>query len=212
MPKRLTEEEKRKRRERIMSAASELFAEKGIAKTTLKQISKKVKLSDPQILDLFEDRKNNIPNAIIVDSWVKINEVFQKSLDDTTQNEKEKCLFLFRAIIEILMASPQGIVFVMESRHPVEFTGEFIGLDHFAGLIDRIIQKGQQEGIFRSDLNHQAVRQQIIGCGENILVGWVWKKRIPLYPAEYTIDEACRVFEAILDGISEKVGIKPTGL
>jgi TetR/AcrR family fatty acid metabolism transcriptional regulator len=159
-----------------------------------------------QVPRLFEGRKGNILVAIIRDAWRNLVPLGQRVLADQ-RNAKEKLLQLYRAVLQAVMADGnRGTVLLMQSRHLGEVGRQIPqeGFITFIQLLDAIIQEGQQQGLFRPDLNAQAIRQHLIGCGENALMGLLRHRMLPSYPADYTLDDACRVFEAVIDGISVK--------
>lgn len=202
--RRNTEEVWGKQRESIMNAAIELFSQKGFDQTTVWEIADLVKVSDVQVLRLFGMRKENILIEIFKRYWSSINfHVISVAVDPDT-NSKQKLLSLFEYIVRKLNdASNRGVMFIRESRSIMDVGQKLVGagLADFSRLIEAIIMEGQQEGLFRSDLNLQAVRQQLMGCGESTFLGWIWN-RSGQYPANYTVDDALHVFKAIIDGIS----------
>lgn len=197
---------RQEQRERILEAASELLIKKGITVTT-QEIASRAQTSDAQVLRLFENKKENIFIEVFKRNWLRVNTLVEQlstDLPPDRQDPKTKLLLLYRTILEgIKAAGPFGTTFLLQGRQGGQLGKEFVkaGLHTFAELIDKIIHQGQQADLFRANLHTQAIRQQLIGCGESILLGWMWKDRAD-YPAEYTLDHACSVFKAILDGIS----------
>ncbi len=197
-------ESQREQRERILRVASELFAKRGLRNTPLWEIAQGAGMSHTQVLDLFGHTKDNIIVEVLRSNWEQANAVVRAIADDQTIDAKQKLQLLYRQTIGAIRdAGAAGVVAIMESREPGELGEKFVQarLADFTTLVDGIILEGQQQGVFRSDLDAQAIRQQLIGCGENILLGWIWKEQTS-YPADYSFDDACRVFDALLNGLS----------
>lgn len=200
-------EDRNRQRDLTLRAAIELFAQKGYDETSMPDIAARAGLMgrvDMQVSRLFGGRKGNILVAIIRDAWRNLVPLGQRILTDQ-RNPKEKLLELYRAVLQAIMDDgDRGTVLLMQSRHLGEVGRQIPqqGFITFVQFLDAIIQEGQLQGVFRPDLNTQAVRQHLVGCGENALMGWLRHRMLSSYPADYTIDDACRVIEAVLDGIS----------
>lgn len=200
-------EDRRRQYEQVLRAAIELFAQKGYDETSMRDIAALAGLMgrvEMQVLRLFEGRKGNILVAIIRDAWRNLVPLGERVLADQ-RNTKEKLLQFYRAILEAIIADgDRGTVLLMQSRHLGEVGRQIPqeGFITFIQLLDTMIEEGQQQGLFRPDLNAQAIRQHLIGCGENALMGLLRHRMLSSYPADYTIDDACSVFEAVLDGLS----------
>ena len=207
MPPKLTAEEIEERRKRVLQAASELYAEKGLNSTKLDEIAERARVSSTaEITRLFRDKpyKETILIEIIRLNWRYVLRVSRNIANSSSRNARQKLLLIYRRILQrIIKSGSFGIVFAMEGRKHGSLGVQLIGTGaiEFAVLIDSIIQEGQQAKIFLPNLNVQAIRQMLIGCCENIVLGLMWQARAPRL-ADYTINEACRAFEAILEGIS----------
>lgn len=206
---------KQEQRINILKASSELFNETGFANTSVRRIAKRAGVSEPQLYRRFDeemeaaegmDFKQVILIALFKDTWFNFNQVTETVVHGSQYsnlNAREKIFFLWRSLLSSIQElSTLGVSFVMEIRQHGRL-GEMVvkaGMDRFASLIDDLITQGQKDGVFLSNLHPQALRQEMIGCGENILVGWIWKEQAA-YPADYTIDDACAVYNAFLNGV-----------
>ncbi len=209
MPPKLTTTERQKRRKRVLRAASELYAEKGLNDTTIDEIAARAEVSGaPEISRLFRHRpyKETMLIEIFRLNWRYVLGVTRNVANDSSRNARQKLLLIYRRILErIIKSGSFGTVFAMEGRRHGSLGVKLIGTGaiDFAVLIDSIIEEGQHTKVFLSDLNIQAIRQMLIGCCENIVLGLMWQTRAP-HLADYTLDDACRALEAILNGISVK--------
>ncbi len=201
-------EDRRRQYELFLRAAIELFAQKGFNETSLPDIARLAGLRgdrpDVQVPRRFGGRKGDILVAIIRDAWRNLVPLGERVLTDQTST-KEKLIELYRAILQAVIADgDRGTVLLMQSRQLGEVGRQIPqqGFITFIQFLDAIIQGGQQQGLFRPDLNTQAIRQHLIGCGESALMGLLRHRMLSSYPADYTVDDACRVFEAVLDGMS----------
>src|SRR5699024_11553807 len=66
-------------------------------------------------------------------------------------------------------------------------------------VIDKIVEEGIQEGVFRNDINPPLVRQMIFGTIDEIVTNWVMKEQ------KYDlINQASQVHDLIMNGLDRK--------
>jgi AcrR family transcriptional regulator len=204
MARRVSDAERKKQREQVIKAAATLFSQRGFDGTTVQEIAAQVGVSDAQVLRLFGGKKENLAFAVFDYYWTKVNVRVREVSGDSTKNAREKLLLLFREILnEIGPAASFGTIFILQGKLAGEPGRQLVktALTELACLIDGIVGEGQRQGVLRNNLAVEAIRQQLIGCAQSVLLSWAWKERVG-YPANYTPDEACHTFEAVLSGIS----------
>lgn len=201
-------------RRKVLEKSSALFNEKGFDNVTLSNIIYEAGISETHFFRVFKQEKfktglgikEGILVAIYHYIWKPFNQLTKEVVMDNKYNHcnaRERITFLYQTILtELENLDELGTTFIMQIRKTGELGAQIVeaGMKEFAETIDQLIIQGQKEGTFRKDLNYMILRQQLIGCGENYLIGKVWQRRAS-YPADYTITDSMKSFQALLDGI-----------
>jgi len=154
-----------KRQKEIIEASLEIIGEGGIQALTIKNISKKVGISEPAIYRHF-DSKTHILLAIL-DFFIVNNKkiIQQDALNE--KNVKEVIESLFENFIKTFINYPYliSVIFSEEIfRNDTVFkekTSQIINENY--QLISNLIKKGQSNGEFRNDLDAGATATIIMG-------------------------------------------------
>jgi len=154
-----------KRQKDIVEASLEIIGEKGIQTLTIKNISKKVGISEPAIYRHFES-KTQILLAILDFFIVNNKKIIQQ---DTAEDKsvKEIIELLFENFIKTFINHPYliSVIFSEEIfRNDAVFkekTSQIIN-DNYR-LISNLIKKGQENNEFREDLDIRATATIIMG-------------------------------------------------
>jgi hypothetical protein len=123
MPPKLTAEEVEERRKRVLRAASELYAEKGLNSTKLDEIAERAQVSAAaEISRLFQHRpyKETILIEIFKVNWSYVLAITRTIARNPSRNARQKLLLIYRRILErIIKSGSFGIVFAMEGSTAV---------------------------------------------------------------------------------------------
>lgn len=130
------------KRRSILLAAVKVFAKHGFEKTTVDEIAEKTKVAKGTVYYYFES-KEEIFNAIIIEGLHD----FEKMINESVALGKN-------AVDKINILIDTEVVYI--SKYKAFFTvfmGELIKKSRRCLEIEKIIDEGKAEGVFRKDLN-----------------------------------------------------------
>jgi TetR/AcrR family fatty acid metabolism transcriptional regulator len=155
------------KRRRILEAASEIFSEKGIQKTTITEIAHKAGVVDSIIYYYFKNKEDLLfccLDAHMTSSIEEINCQFQGIIGATAKLGKmiwyhlhaNDCKQGNERILKMLL---------LECRANKNFYMHegYNSLKKYASIMTKILKEGIDEGVFRRDLNIGVVRDIIFG-------------------------------------------------
>jgi len=154
-----------KRQKEIVEASLEIIGEGGIQALTIKNISKKVGISEPAIYRHFESKTQIL--LTILDYFIVNNK--QLIQQDLMQNKSvpEVVELLFDNFIQTFIEYPYliSVVFSEEifRNDPVfrEKSGHIINENY--ALITELLEKGQKNGTIRNDVDAAPLATMIMG-------------------------------------------------
>ena len=162
------------RQKEIISVSLELISEKGIQGLTIKNLSKKIGVTEPAIYRHF-DSKTEILISIL--DFFKKNsaQIFQKELN-TEKNALVKIEHLFTNHFESLSATPSLVAVIFSEEI---FRSEPVLMEKISEVIDAndriltsIIETGQKNGEIRSDLSGKNLSTIILGSLRLFVKKW----------------------------------------
>ena len=187
------------RRRQILEAAVRAFAKKGYHACRVSDIAEEAGVAYGLVYHYFES-KEAVLEAIFREMWGMmvgaINAV--ESLDDPPREQLRKaCAIVLRTwrdypdVVRVLVREV--------ARSGEQLQREVEEIAHAFQALQRIVERGQEEGQFRNDLSPRLAAWIIYGALEEILTGWVLG-RLP--GSEDDIREAEQVVVGILcDGL-----------
>ncbi len=190
-------------RDRILSAAKELFAKNGYENTSTVAIARQAGTSESQLMKHFGS-KQGLLFAIIDQGWTAI--LHRAYALSSVPNRSPQCLIdvLESYVVELEQDSAMKTLVVLESRRarressgpsPAE------GSQQFGSLIESLLRDLKNQGVLRADLNVTAARAALFGMTEGLLLEAVLTandNRQGLYGS----DEVRRVLGAFVSGLS----------
>jgi len=188
-------------RGRLLSAGKELFSRLGYEQTSTATIAREAGTSESQLVRYFSG-KSGLLDAIFNESWHGLNEVITQTIADS-QHGREAILGVFSLLIEGFSADPDmASLFMFEGRR-VRGTEVALskGFQQFVDLVRKLIERGQNDGSFRRDVNDAVIAAAMMGAAE----GMVRDRLIALRggkDAPFDNDSVRRVFEAMVNGLA----------
>jgi len=195
--------DKNGKKQAILRAAQEVFAEKGLANSTISEIAKKADVVDSIIYHYFENKEDLL--------FSSIEELIEKSHNEL--------LFHFKGLMGPVSHLGKMVWFhlyqndfssgdarmmknlLFECRSNKDFYNHsgYKALQRYAGLMLAILKKGVNEKYFRDDLEIGIVRDMIFGfLDEESLSCLAYRE----------IDETMSDFESIMALIMAMIGIE----
>jgi TetR/AcrR family fatty acid metabolism transcriptional regulator len=188
------------RRRQILDAAVRAFAKKGYHASRVSDIAEEAGVAYGLVYHYFES-KDAVLDAIFREMWGMmvgaINAV--ESLDDSPREQLRKaCAIVLRTwrdypdVVRVLVREV--------ARSGEQLQREVDEFAHAFQALQRIVERGQEQGEFRSDITSRLAAWIVYGALEEILTGWVLG-RLP--GEEDDIREAEHAVVGILcDGLS----------
>jgi len=183
------------RRSQIIENAVRLFAEKGFSNATISEIAKQADLGDATLYEYFENKE-----AILLDSA----ESYLKNLvsgdefhlKNHSESEKDLRRLIWRYVWQLHIFEDFTRVLVLDLFRNINFYSNpgYQYLLDFWREIEKVIQKGQREGVFNGNVPYPTYFHMIVGTFDQFLLSQFLLKRPPLGLSELnsTVDALVR--------------------
>jgi len=186
---------------KILQAAIKVFAQKGFYSARISDIANEAKVADGTIY-LYFNNKYDILISIFEEEIGKL--ILEVKNLIKTEDDPRKMLEMFARHHMALLRDRRDLaeVLQMELRQSNKFMKEYRNTKfiEYVDIISKIIHKGQDMKIFRSDVMAGVAKRALFGALDETARLWI------LSPDnQYTIEEAAsQISEIFLSGISVK--------
>jgi TetR/AcrR family fatty acid metabolism transcriptional regulator len=185
------------KRERILRAAIDVFAQSGYFNAKVSEVAKAAGVADGTIYLYFDGKED-----LLVSVFREHTRGYLKSLERDLANvnrAEERMRIAIRHHLEALGRDRSlAIVWQVELRHSLKF---MTLLSHqevadYLNILRKIIEAGQNEGAFRRTLHPQLVAKAVFGILDEMVTSWVLSEK------EYSLaDQAGQVADLVLNGL-----------
>lgn len=187
------------KRQRIMEAATQVFANQGFYNSTVADVAKKASVADGTIYLYFKN-KDDLLISIFEQSMDMFIQTARSQLSGVS-HPKDK-LKIFIALHLELVQNYQDLaqVIQIELRQSSKFMKEYANEKFFEylGIIEEILKEGQKVGLFKSSLNPVILKRAIFGAVDEMALEWILMKK-----KRYTVEEAAsQLCEMFIDGVT----------
>jgi AcrR family transcriptional regulator len=162
------------RQTQIMEMALELITEKGIQGLTIKNLSKKIGISEPAIYRHFES-KNDILLTIL-DGFKEMGGMFAGMMDNFEGTAIDKIQFMFTKMIGLFIEKPSlvGVIFSEEIFINEEsLKHSVIEIQNInQSTVENIIKKGKENNDVRQDVDSKNLALIIMGSLRLLVKNW----------------------------------------
>jgi len=160
--------------ERILRAATEVFANKGYFAARMTDVAKQAEVADGTLYLYFEGKEHLLLSIFddVLDRFIDRLEVEIAHLDDPVAKLK----VMIHLHLETLGRDPAlAQVLQIETRHSRRFMSVFTRgkLGEYLNLLRRIIEEGQESGAFRRDINPGLATNVVFGAVDELVMSWV---------------------------------------
>ncbi len=152
----------------------DVFARKGFFLSKVSEIAKKAGVADGTIYLYFKN-KDDLLISIFEEKMREINASFRDALA-----QEPDALSRFRRLIRMHLEGFQSYpelasVLLVELRQSSRFMREYkkVELKNYLDLIGKVVEQGQREGVFRSDISVSLVKRLIFGTLDEMVSTWV---------------------------------------
>jgi TetR/AcrR family transcriptional regulator, fatty acid metabolism regulator protein len=184
-------------KDRILRAATKLFAEQGYQKTTIVEISREAGFSEAALYEYFqgkEDLLNAIPNAWAAEAVEEIKE--QLFGIKGAANKLRKFLWWYLRYIEKHSFTAKVVFLHLKVSRTFVDTSVYLNVKTFYSFLIDILEEGRTSGEFREDLNPYLARAVFIGTIEHTVIRWLLKDM------SYSLfDTLEHTFEILMNGV-----------
>jgi TetR/AcrR family fatty acid metabolism transcriptional regulator len=169
------------RRNQIIESAVRIFANKGFSNATISEIAKEADLGDATLYEYFENKE-----AILLETaeahlqnLVSADDLHLKSLSEP---EKDLRKLIWRLASQLYSGESFSRLLVLELLRNINFYSSlgYRYLSDFFGEVQKVIERGQREGVFIRDVPYVTYSHMITGTFDQFLLSQFLLKRPPL--------------------------------
>jgi TetR/AcrR family fatty acid metabolism transcriptional regulator len=172
------DELKRHRREEILRAAVEVFADRGYFSARMREIAERAGVADGTLYLYFKGKEHLL---------VSILEEYAEAFLARARRDAEKAVDAndkLRMVVERHLFSMEGDralaqVFQIELRHTRRFLRQVAKgkVAEYLGLLQNIIAEGRAAGAFRTDVPVEVAARAVFGAVDEVVTAWVLARR-----------------------------------
>ncbi len=173
------------KRERILRAAVDVFAEHGYFNAKVAQIAKSAGVADGTIY-LYFDGKEDLLITIFREHTRNYLHALEQRLANVNDSE-ERLRIAVRHHLETLGRDRAlAVVSQVELRHSLKFMSLFSQeeIADYLIVIRKIVEHGQAEGTFRRNIHPQLVAKAIFGVLDEMVTSWMLSEKDYDLPAQ----------------------------
>lgn len=190
-------------RMRLLNAGKTLFAKNGYEQTSTAAIAREAGSSESQLIRYFGG-KAGLLEAVFNESWIALNEVVGQRIADA-QHGRDAILRLLHLMVQAFSRDHDiAFLFLFEGRRMRGGSHEVIlskGFIKFIEAVNMLIDKGRQDGSFRTDIQPNVLCSAMLGCAEGMIRDRVLAERNNK-PDPFTDDDIYRTFTAMVNGLA----------
>jgi TetR/AcrR family fatty acid metabolism transcriptional regulator len=165
----IAQEEKRRL---ILDAAVRVFARDGFHTSRVGDIAEEAGVAHGLLYHYFSS-KDEVLQTVFRENWAQLLERFE-AVEASDEPADEK----LRGIVKILLRTWRNdpalvTVMVREVGRSPQLATQVDDIGRAFAVIERVIERGQSEGVFRSELDPRLASWVVYGGLEEILTGWV---------------------------------------
>jgi TetR/AcrR family fatty acid metabolism transcriptional regulator len=185
------------KRERILRAAIDVFAQNGYFNAKVSDIAKAAGVADGTIYLYFDGKEDLLVN-IFREHTRNYLQSLERELAHVRRAE-DRIRIAIRHHLETLGRDRAlAIVAQVELRHSLKFMSLLSQQEvaDYLGLLRKMVEHGQSEGSFRRNLHPQLVAKAIFGVLDEMVTSWMLSEK------EYNLaDSAEQVADLLLTGL-----------
>lgn len=185
------------KRERILRAAIDVFAQSGYFNAKVSEIARAAGVADGTIY-LYFDGKEDLLTSIFRDHIRNYLQSLERDLANVNRPEDRIRIAIRHHLQSLGRDRALAIVAQVELRHSLKFMAllshEEVG--DYLNILRKIVEHGQTEGVFRRTLHPQLVAKSVFGILDEMVTSWVLSEK------DYALsDQSDQVAELVLTGL-----------
>jgi len=185
------------KRERILRAAIDVFAQSGYFNAKVSEIARAAGVADGTIY-LYFDGKEDLLVSIFREYTRNYLQSLERDLANVNRPEERMRITIRHHLQALGRDRSLAIVAQVELRHSLKF---MTLLSHqeiadYLNILRKIVEHGQSEGVFRRNLHPQLVAKAVFGILDEMVTSWVLSEK------DYALaDQADPVADLVLNGL-----------
>ena len=166
------------KRERILRAAVDVFAEHGYFNAKVSQIAKTAGVADGTIYLYFDGNE-----YLLVTIFREHTRNYLQSLEQSMANinrAEERLRIAIRHHLETLGRDRSlAVVSQVELRHSLKFMSLLSQQEvaDYLNMIRKIVEHGQEQGVFRRNVHPQLVAKSVFGILDEMVTSWMLSEK-----------------------------------
>jgi TetR/AcrR family transcriptional regulator, fatty acid metabolism regulator protein len=185
------------KRERILRAAVDVFAQNGYFNAKVSEIAKAAGVADGTIY-LYFDGKEDLLLTIFREHTRNFLQSLQFQLTSVSRDE-DRLRVAIRHHLETLGRDRSlAVVSQVELRHSLKYMTLFSQHEvaDYLNLLRDVVAHGQDEGVFRRTLHPQLVAKAIFGILDEMVTSWILSEK------DHSLeDQADQIADLVLTGL-----------
>jgi len=160
------------KRRLILDAAARVFARKGFHTSRVGDIAEEAGIAHGLLYHYFAS-KDEVLETVFRENWGELLERFA-AVEASDGPADEKLLGLVKILLRTWRNDPDLVtVMVREVGRSAHLSAQVDDIGRGFEVIQRVIEQGQAEGVFRAELDPRLASWVVYGGLEEILTGWV---------------------------------------
>jgi TetR/AcrR family fatty acid metabolism transcriptional regulator len=180
--------------QKIIQAATRVFARKGFYNSKVADIAKEAEVADGTIYLYFKN-KDDLLISIFEECMDAFAAAAQEMLEKT-KDPVEKLKQLVRLHLDFVRKNQDTAqVLQIELRQSSKFMKEYAGtkFKEYLKIIGDILEEGRGKGIFRPNLNCFIAKRALFGAIDEMALEWILMKK-KRYNTEEAAEQLCELF------------------
>jgi TetR/AcrR family transcriptional regulator, fatty acid metabolism regulator protein len=185
------------KRERILRAAVNVFAQNGYFNAKVTEIAKAAGVADGTIY-LYFDGKEDLLITIFREYTRNYLAQLEKKLAGISRPEERIRVAIGHHLETLGHDRALAVVSQVELRHSLKFMSLLSQQEvaDYLNMLRKIVEHGQAEGVFRRNLHPQFVAKSVFGILDEMVTSWILSEK------EYELSEqADQVADLVLAGL-----------
>jgi len=160
------------RRDQILSAAVHVFAREGFEATRMSDVAREAGVAYGLVYHYFGS-KDAVLLAVFREAWSRLLGAVALA-EETGETAAEQLALVVKIVLRVWRDEPDLVrLLVREVTRSSHISAELDEIGRAFTSLERIVRRGQAEGIFRASADARLAAWMLYGALEEVLTGWV---------------------------------------
>ncbi len=166
------------KRERILRAAIDVFAQSGYFTAKVSEIARSAGVADGTIY-LYFDGKEDLLVTIFREHTRNYLQILEKVLTEARTPEERLRVAMSHHLAALGRDRSLAVVYQVELRHSLKFMSLFSQEEvaEYLNILRGIIEQGQASGAFRKTTHPQLVAKAVFGILDEMVTSWILSEK-----------------------------------